>query len=340
MKKVYLAFMLIGFGALAMAQETVKLVVKENKVPCTGVAPTECLQVKEGKEKEFKYFYNSIEGFDFEPGYQYKLKVEKKKRTGVIPADASAYTYQLKKVLRKKKVTTVNKNISMEFLDKKMVLTHLNGKAIPGGNIYFTFNSKEQSVSGKGACNLFNSTYKLSGDDLKINSGMSTMMACDEATMQLESEFHNAMDQVAKISQKGNDVQLKDAKGKVIIQLNIPTAQDLWSFIDGKEWKLFMLENVGMDYGNTSITFNVKENKVHGNSGCNNFFGSYTTSGDQITFKGMGSTRKMCADEEVMKNEAKFLSILSEATVRFDVAEQTLNFYKNDRLVMMFGLKY
>lgn len=340
MKKVYFAFLLLGISSLAMAQETVKLIVKENKVPCTGVAPTECLQVKEGKDKNWKYFYESIQGFTYEPGYEYKLKVEKNKRTGIIPADAAEYTYKLKKVVRKKKISSAINKSSMNFLDKKMILTQMNGKKITEENIYFTFNSKDQSVSGKSGCNRFNSTYKLSGDDLKINSGISTMMACDEKSMQLEREFHNTMEQVAKISESGNIIQFKDSKGKVLIETTIPTTQDIWSFIDGKEWKLFMLENVGMDYGNANITFNVKENKVTGNAGCNNFFGEFITTGDQITFKGLGSTKKMCADEEVMKNEAKFLKLLSDATVTFDVAEQTLNFYKNDRLVMMFGLKY
>lgn len=340
MKKLYVAFMLMSFSVFVQAQEIVKFKVKENKVPCEGVAPMECLQIKEGKEKEWKNFYSSIEGFDFVPGYTYRLKVEKTKKEGTIPADASAYSYKLKKVVCKKKVKSDKKAISMDFLDKKLIVTQLNGKPVSGGKIYFTFNSQENTVSGKSACNRFNASYKLNGNTIEIKPGMTTMMACDDASMQLENEFNNTLSLAKQVEQNGNQVIFKDNNGKILFETNIPTTQDIWSFIDGKEWKLFMLENVGMDYGNANITFNVKENKVTGNAGCNNFFGEFITTGDQITFKGLGSTRKMCADEEVMKNEAKFLQILSDATVRFDVAEQTLNFYKGDRLVMMFGLKY
>lgn len=340
MKKIYVAFMLMSFSVFVQAQDIVKFKVKENKVPCEGLAPIECLQIKEGKEKEWKNFYSSIEGFDFVPGYTYRLKVEKTKKVGTIPADASAYSYKLKKVVCKKKVKSDKKAISMDFLNKKLIVKKLNGKALSSDKIYFTFNANDQTIFGKSGCNSFNASYKLSGNTLNINPGITTLMVCDETSMKLEDEFNKTIVLVKEVEQNVNKVYFKDAQGKVVLETTIPTSQDIWSFIDGKEWKLYMLENVGMDYGNTNITFNVKENKVTGNAGCNNFFGEFTTTGDQITFKGLGSTRKMCADEEVMKNEAKFLQILTDATVRFDVAEQTLNFYKGDRLVMMFGLKY
>jgi len=78
MKSLKMLVLFFSVASMALAQETIKMQVKESKVHCTGVGPMEYLQVKTGKEKEWTYFYENIEGFDFESGYRYKLKVEKK----------------------------------------------------------------------------------------------------------------------------------------------------------------------------------------------------------------------------------------------------------------------
>jgi len=44
-------------------------------------------------------------------------------------------------------------------------------------------------------------------------------------------------------------------------------------------------------------------------------------------------------DENVMRREAEFLKMIGEHTYRYDVADQTLNFYENNQLVMIFGMQ-
>ena len=68
------------------------------------------------------------------------------------------------------------------------------------------------------------------------------------------------------------------------MEFSIPTQNQLWTFIGKNNWKLIALENVGQDYGRASIKFNVAEKKVSGSTGCNNFFGTYETSDDHISF--------------------------------------------------------
>ncbi|ACK67728.1 protein of unknown function DUF306 Meta and HslJ [Rippkaea orientalis PCC 8801] len=53
--------------------------VSPKMVPCTGVAPQQCLQIKENLDDQWTLLYQSIEGFNYEPGYLYELKVSKKK---------------------------------------------------------------------------------------------------------------------------------------------------------------------------------------------------------------------------------------------------------------------
>lgn len=71
------------------------------EVECQGVGPQMCLVMDD------ELFYSSIEGFDHEPGYHYRLRIEVYDRWGgqEPPADASAYGYRLIEVLEKTRET-------------------------------------------------------------------------------------------------------------------------------------------------------------------------------------------------------------------------------------------
>ncbi|WP_177763524.1 META domain-containing protein [Flavobacterium sp. I3-2] len=343
MKRIQFLFALVFINTIGFAQETIKISIKENKVPCVGVAPMECLQVKMGNSKEWTYFYDSIEGFDYEPGFTYKLKVEKTKKQGNLPADASAYNYKLKKVISKKKAKTteITQTTNLDIFDKKLILTELNGKSISNGSIYFTINNTNKTITGKSGVNRFNSSFEFKNNELIIKPGMSTLMAGDSKSMELENEFIKTITTPFQIIQNGNVVKFVNPKNhKTEMVYNIETTNDIWSFINGKEWKLFMLENVGRDFGNASIQFNTAEQKVSGNNGCNRFFGNYKSTANEITFDQFGTTRMACQDDDSKETERKMMQYLNNATLRFDVAEQTLNFYQGDKLVMMFGLQF
>ena len=222
-----------------------------------------------------------------------------------------------------------------------MFLSQLNGKKINSGKAFITINDETGTISGKNGCNNFNVKYtKLSSkNQIKTNSPMGTLMACDSESMKLEQDFSAAItNKKFKIVKKNNKVQFKNTKNKVVMEFSIPTQNELWAFIGKNNWKLIALENVGQDYGKASIKFNVAEKKVSGNTGCNNFAGTYETSGDTISFDKVAATLMACIGEEGNKTEQKILSYLNNKNLRFDVADQTLNFYLNDKLVMMFGI--
>ncbi|WP_067703779.1 DUF4377 domain-containing protein [Nocardia jejuensis] len=76
------------------------LYVAEETVPCTGVAPQECLQVRRDPNAEWELHYGGITGFDFEPGFSYHLVVEQRPWVDP-PADAPSFTWHLVRVLSK-----------------------------------------------------------------------------------------------------------------------------------------------------------------------------------------------------------------------------------------------
>ncbi len=53
--------------------------ISPKSVDCVGVAPRQCLQIKENLEDKWTLFYESIEGFNYEPGYLYQLIISQKK---------------------------------------------------------------------------------------------------------------------------------------------------------------------------------------------------------------------------------------------------------------------
>jgi len=80
--------------------QIVTLYVGPEQVDCVGVAPQQCLLVRESLEEDYSYFYSTIEGFDYEPGYAYELLVEKTPVENP-PADGSSIRWTLVEVVAK-----------------------------------------------------------------------------------------------------------------------------------------------------------------------------------------------------------------------------------------------
>ena len=70
---------------------------------CIGVGAMECLRVKEEGDANWQLFYNHIEGFAYEEGFQYTLRV-KVEEVASPPADGSSLRYTLLEVVEKKPV--------------------------------------------------------------------------------------------------------------------------------------------------------------------------------------------------------------------------------------------
>ncbi|MBS7254638.1 META domain-containing protein [Flavobacterium branchiicola] len=87
-----------------------------------------------------------------------------------------------------------------------------------------------------------------------------------------------------------------------------------------------------------AINFNVKENHVSGNNGCNSFNGKLSVTGNKIDFtQPMAVTKMMCMDG---KGEQVFMNTLKRVT-SYDVTDdgKTLNFISGDIATMRFTKK-
>jgi hypothetical protein len=77
------------------------LYINSELVDCEGVAPQQCMQVRTSPDGDWELFYGQVEGFTFEPGYTYKLRVRVTPAESA-PADASTLRYVLVEVEEKR----------------------------------------------------------------------------------------------------------------------------------------------------------------------------------------------------------------------------------------------
>lgn len=97
-------------------------------------------------------------------------------------------------------------------------------------------------------------------------------------------------------------------------------------------WKVMTLGGMTLPAeANVSLAFAAP--KVSGNAGCNGFSGSYSQTGNGLTFGPAAMTRKACAPQ-LMDIETGFSTALTSIT-RFDLgADGILKLYVGDSLIM------
>lgn len=76
------------------------LIIGPYKVDCVGAFEQECYLEFNEESQEWHFFYEGIQGFDFEPGFIWTLKVSLHEREEGIQ-DVGRYEYRLVEILSK-----------------------------------------------------------------------------------------------------------------------------------------------------------------------------------------------------------------------------------------------
>lgn len=98
--KFIIVCMCFGLMACSAAKQISTYTIASKTTIGYGVGPMNCMLVKEGDGENWNLFYSQIEGFSYEPGYEYVLQVRKEKIDNP-PADGSSIRYRLVKVVSK-----------------------------------------------------------------------------------------------------------------------------------------------------------------------------------------------------------------------------------------------
>ncbi len=108
------------------------------------------------------------------------------------------------------------------------------------------------------------------------------------------------------------------------------------AFLARFKWNLLQLNGKDVTDSKASIGFDAKNGTIAGTTGCNNFWGNFNITGNQISFPHLASTMRACNGANI---ENDFFQIFERKQIQFDIAEQTLNLYIDGKLIMIFGLQ-
>lgn len=188
--------------------------VNSAKVDCVGVGPMKCYQVKESETDAWSYFYQEIDGFEFEPGFIYQLKVNVTQLSAQeVAADQSTLEYALIEVMSKEADPVLGLNDIWKLIE-------LNGAPIDDIKTrkqlpYVEINTKNRTLMGFDGCNNFRGEIaSLSANELSFVQLVNTRKFCPEMT--IPNEIGAALAQVTNYKKEGLVLELYNSNNTLL----------------------------------------------------------------------------------------------------------------------------
>jgi heat shock protein HslJ len=201
-----------------------------------------------------------------------------------------------------------------ELTGQMWVMTQLGGKApVANTGISAQFNS-DGTVSGSAGCNRYTGQYTTTGNSITISNVASTMMACEQPVMDQESAYLKALSEAKTYTAKDKSLTLFGADGKPLVTYEAQSQE-----LAGTNWEVTGYNNGKMAVVSvlldTTITAEFgKDGTLSGTSGCNQYSGPYTVTGNQIQIGPWVSTMTACdAPEGIMDQESQYLAAIQSA---------------------------
>ena len=171
----------------------------------------------------------------------------------------------------------------------------------------------------KADCNNILGAYTINGNNISIELGPTTMVACPEDTM--DSTFKQQLDQINSYFITGGDLYMEmpaDSGTMHFIPQGspVPSPDPNPPAGEGDDTSFYLVS-----YGSqnapqpliegTTITADFVDDTISGFSGCNNYSGTLTPVDDHFTISGIVTTRMFCEQPAgVMEQEQAYLAAL------------------------------
>lgn len=196
------------------------------------------------------------------------------------------------------------------LIGKKWQLVELNGNPVAekvnGKTPFLELMDEGGRYSATGGCNGIGGEYELDKNrGVKFQRGMSTMMACPDMT--IEQGFGKVFEAADSYAVSDSALSLL-SKGTLLAKFKLfeTAANDL-----SGSWELDYIMEPGSTLESLfpgkrpTIVFDVANEKVSGNGGCNSFSGGVTLAGSGLKFGPLMSTKMACqgtAEDVFFKN--------------------------------------
>lgn len=154
----------------------------------------------------------------------------------------------------------------------------VEGKQVTG-NPYIGFDTENGRLYGNAGCNRIMGGFEIDSVNpghIGLTNVASTRMMCPD--METEQKVLEALNEVTGFKSSATGVELTDKDGKVLISLEKREAPAVSVNDINGEWKISKVEGAAVEVADKTpfLSFNVAENAVHGNGGCNIINGSFS----------------------------------------------------------------
>lgn len=295
----FLVIFLLIVSSKAKADEVI-LWVNSYLVNCVGVGPMKCLLVQKSDtivDNQWQNFYSKIEGFDYEPGFIYKLRVKEETRSNV-PADASSLQYTLIEVLAKEADMSLRISGKWEAIkleSKTIVIPEERGAIHPPTII---LNVIDRTVSGIDGCNRLSGQIEHIRDtEIKFGAIAETRMMCPD--MSIPQQFNRLLNEVRNYELNTDELNLLDECGNELI--SFVRMVDPETIVVGK-WELIKLGEQLLETSGQIPRLEIDKELMayFGMDGCNHFRGKILKlTGEELELSPTAGTRRMCPDMKV-----------------------------------------
>jgi heat shock protein HslJ len=194
-------------------------------------------------------------------------------------------------------------------------------------------------ASGRAACNSYFGGYQADAGDgtLSFANLGATMMACDQALMDVESAYLAALGDVTDYQVSGERRGLVLTGGDVALTFRAeqPAAP---LPLENTTWTLTTVAAPGSSavsstVAGTEVTMTLDGGTANGSGGCNTYHASYDTADAALSFGPVASTKKMC-EQSVADQEHAFFTGL-EATASYTVEGEQLSLLDADGQLLL-----
>lgn len=210
-------------------------------------------------------------------------------------------------------------------------LTHVNHKAVGETKAYIEINSERTRFAGHTGCNRMFGTVDARGRQMNFsNIGTTKMFCSDVAVNSIEKDLLRILNKVTGYRLNRNRLELLDG-GRVVLKFK--TNDDVG--LDDKKWMLEAVKGKSVSGRGAFVVFDKDKGSAGGNTGCNVFGGSYSTTGNKIAITDTISTMRACEEDGRMSLEREFLDGMQKAS-RFEIRGNKLTLFQKDSILLTF----
>jgi len=171
---------------------------------------------------------------------------------------------------------------------------------------------KDGQVNGSAGCNAYFAPYETDGNSLTLGAIGSTLMACEPAVNDQETQYLVALKSAASYQVTDDKLQIANTDGETVLTFSVleptPLTGTTWrlaGYNDGKGGFVSVLSGTEI-----TVLFG-DDGSLSGTAGCNRYTASYEVEGETFSIGPAGVTRMMCAEPEgIMEQESAYLAAL------------------------------